>query len=97
MPDPMPFDPHASKCYMSPELINETYWDIPLDGTKMRFRLSPELGDGISHLIVGTPHEVCGRIALWLHESLISGSLGDSVTVTLVTMTDAEFAALPEL
>jgi len=57
---------------------------------KLRLKLSPELGDGVSYTIVDSISDVSERIEEFMYEQ----SIGAKATIELVEMTDEEVAAL---
>lgn len=63
----------------------------------LKFKLSPELSDGLTYCVVKTPDEVLHIIGEWMKHKDEYGYAGDSFNVTLVDMTDEEVDNLPEI
>lgn len=63
---------------------------------KVRFKLSPELSDGDHWVVVDTLNDVLQAIQDW-YDNDPDPVHGDSFTVQIVKLTDAEVEVLPEL
>jgi hypothetical protein len=61
----------------------------------LRFKLSPELADGQHWTVCDTLDQLLDTIRAW-HEGG-GAEAGESFTIDVVEMSDAEVAALPEI
>lgn len=65
---------------------------------KLRYKLSPELGDGDHWIVVDTKEQVLDVVVEWcLWNNPEKGMKGDGFEVELIEMSDEEVAALPEI
>lgn len=65
---------------------------------RLRFKLSPELGDGCSSSIVDEPYLVAEAVKAWAEETREHHAVeGEGCEITTVLMSDEEVAALPEV
>jgi len=62
----------------------------------MAFKLSPELSDGFNYTIVKTKEQVLEIIGIWCDEAA-NYSPGESCSIEIVEMSDAEIEALPDI
>jgi len=62
---------------------------------KLYYKLSPELVDGDHWTPVGSIDQVLASVKLWCEE--FGREEGESFTVEIISMTDEEFDALPEI
>lgn len=63
---------------------------------KLYLKLPPELGDGVSFSIFDMAGDGLNQsLKVWMHDT--GAKVGDTVTLTIVALTDAECDALPDL
>lgn len=67
------------------------------DFRKIMFKTSPELGDGVSECTYQTVDQLCEMIRDFAQHYSSPSDAGESFTVELVALTDAEFDQLPQL
>ena len=70
------------------------------DRKKLRMKLSPELADGDHWTIADTPEELLHAVTAWWGEmstGLHDNVIGESFTVEVISMTDEEVKALPDV
>ena len=61
----------------------------------IRFKLSPELGDGEHYTVVDTPAQLCEAVKAWA-ECEEFHELGEGFHVEVIEMSQEEVDALPE-
>jgi hypothetical protein len=72
--------------------------DLNAESTSnMKFRVSPELNDGDHWGILRTPQQVAEAVQAWANCCASDDPMpGDSFSVQVIAMSDAEYDALPE-
>ena len=76
--------------------------ETAMSDKKLRMKLSPELADGDHWTIADTPAELLNAVTVWWEEMGMSvgphsNLVGESFTVEVLSMTDAEVEALPDV